>query len=141
MTKTYFISSINKRLCKQSKTLLFILSGFFVLFIFFIIIGSVPQIMKISASAPGYDCDDATLQAYNFFTDIGIKSKIIAGDLNRTAVPISEINHVWLIAELGPIEMAFDWGRPCLDSPHYRGYEINCEQLVQWVIQDKSLSN
>ncbi len=137
MTKAYFFSLKKEGRYKQSKNLLFLLIGLFVISILCIIIGSIPQIMKISSSSPEYDCDDATLQAYNFFTQIGIKTQPVAGDLKRASVSLSDIDHVWLIAELGPIKLAFDWGRPCFDRSHYKGYEISVQRLEEWVIEDR----
>ncbi len=84
-----------------------------------------------------FDCDDGTLLMYNRLTNLGIKATPFVGNLLTTGEKYPEINHIWVLVEIGGISIAFDWGTPWLDKQHYEGYPINYQQLVEFVKQDQ----
>ncbi len=106
------------------------------------LVGLLPVLSKtlffhIPSPSPTFDCDDGALLMLDRFSDLGIKATPIVGDLQTTGEKYQEITHVWLLVEIGGIDIAFDWGTPCLDNQHYEGYPITYDQLVEFVKQDR----
>lgn len=87
--------------------------------------------------SPAFDCDDGALLMLDRLSNLGIKAIPMVGDLETTGEKYQEIKHVWLLVEIGGINVAFDWGTPWLDKQHYEGYPITYEQLLQFVEQDR----
>jgi len=78
-----------------------------------------------------FDCDDSTLYMYDHFTELGCEVQIIAGNLDMTGESFEEIDHVWLLVQVGDGWQAYDWGEPCFDDQHYEGYGVSYEQLLE----------
>ena len=85
-----------------------------------------------------FDCDDGTLLMYERLARVGINSVVIAGNLHLSGEEYKDIDHVWLLADLGGRKIAFDWGMPKFDGQHYEGYHVDRAQLVKWVDNDHS---
>jgi len=89
------------------------------------------------AYSPTFDCDDSVLLMHDKFSSVGINTVAIIGDLKATGEKYEEIDHVWLLAEIGGFKIPFDWGTPCLDKQHYEGFYITHEQLLEQVRYDQ----
>ena len=85
-----------------------------------------------------FDCDDGALLMMERFKSIGITSTPVLGNLKKTGEQYLEIDHVWLLADIAGIKVAFDWGAPCPDNQHYEGFPITREQLLFFIDQDKT---
>ncbi len=83
-----------------------------------------------------YDCDDAALAMLDRLAALGIEATPVVGDLRKTGEEYRELTHVWLIAEIAGVKIAFDWGTPWLDRQHYEGYPITRAKLLEFVELD-----
>jgi hypothetical protein len=95
----------------------------------------------VSDPSATYDCDDATLQMYRYFQNLGIESTPIVGNLKMDGEKYMECNHVWLLVKSGDTEIAYDWGTPRFDRQHYEGYTISLEYLLYAVNEDERGGN
>lgn len=132
--------SINKTLVVFTKRkllpALICISLFGIIFVSLLPILTKTLLFEMPGPSDAFDCDDGVLLMYERLSSIGIKSVPIVGDLDTTGEKYQEIKHVWLLAEIAGINIAFDWGTPWLDRQHYEGYPITYDQLVQFVKQD-----
>jgi len=92
---------------------------------------------NVGEPAAAYDCDDAALDMYRHFEELGIESTPIVGNLDITGETYMQSNHVWLLVKSGGCQVAYDWGTPRFDRQHYEGYEITLDYLLYAVEQDK----
>ncbi len=107
-----------------------------------ICIGLLPILAKtllfqLPHPSAAFDCDDGTLFMYDRLSNLGIQATPFVGNLLTTGEKYSEINHIWILVEIGGITIAFDWGTPWFDKQHYEGYPINYQELVEFVKQDQ----
>lgn len=91
---------------------------------------------RLPQSSSTFDCDDSTLAMYQRLASTGIKSTVMAGDLDANGEKFEDIDHVWLVADIAGQKIAFDWGLPELDRQHYEGYAVSYQQLEAWVAHD-----
>lgn len=84
----------------------------------------------------GYDCDDDALAMLDRLTTLGIQAVPMVGNLDMTGEAYLELNHVWIVAEIAGIRLAFDLGAPRLDWQHYEGYPITRAKLLEFVAND-----
>ncbi|MDD5289366.1 MAG: hypothetical protein PHY28_09695 [Dehalococcoidales bacterium] len=85
-----------------------------------------------------FDCDDDALFMYQRFTQLGIKVTPMVGDLNKTGEQFNEINHIWLLVNIGSFNIPIDWGTTWMDGQHREGYPVSYQQLLAFVEQDKT---
>ena len=83
-----------------------------------------------------YDCDDATLDAFRFYTERGYPCCIMAGDIHRTGEGRREVDHVWLLVRYDGGWLPIDWGAPAYDSQHFEGYWATLPELLHAVAVD-----
>jgi hypothetical protein len=88
-----------------------------------------------------FDCDDAALSMSDRLQKTGIDTTVILGNLKLTDESYAESDHVWVVADIRGLELAFDRGSIYLDPQHYTGYVINRGQLLDFVAQDKNDNN
>jgi hypothetical protein len=117
-----------------------LVSAFLCLLVLFALFPVLSKTLLFRMPSPSdtFDCDDGTLLMIDRFSSLGIKAIPIVGNLETIGEKYHEITHVWLLIEIGGINIAFDWGAPWLDKQHYEGYPITYDQLVQFVKQDAS---
>jgi hypothetical protein len=96
---------------------------------------------RVSEPSPAYDCDDATLDMYRYFQDLGIEATPIVGNLDIENEDYDQCNHVWLLVKSGDREIAYDWGIPRFDRQHYEGYTISLDNLLYAVNEDRAGSD
>ena len=83
-----------------------------------------------------FDCDDSTALMAKRFNSIGIKTTPLLGNLKVDGESYSESDHVWVLASVAGLHIAFDWGIPYFDKQHYEGYTLTSDQLLFFVNQD-----
>jgi FtsZ-binding cell division protein ZapB len=83
-----------------------------------------------------YDCDDATLDAFRFYTERGYPVCIMAGNLALDGESMREINHVWLLVRFEGGWLPVDWGGPAHDPQHFEGYPLEEFELREAVRAD-----
>ena len=96
------------------------------------------MVFRLPDPSPLYDCDDAALAMLDRLTALGISATAIVGDLDKTGETYDELTHVWVIAEIAGLTIAFDQGEPWLDKQHYEGYPITRDELLEFVEFDLS---
>ena len=106
-----------------------------------VFIGLLPILAKtlffqLPQPSVAFDCDDGTLLMYDRLSNLGIQVTPFVGNLLTTGEKYSEIDHIWILVEIGGMTIAFDWGTPRLDKQHYEGYPISYQELVEFVEQD-----
>lgn len=106
----------------------------------FLLVALLPVVTKLLFAMPapsaGFDCDDATLWMYDRLSAAGFPVTPVVGDLAVSGETYEELNHVWLLVDLGWLSLAFDWGTPWLDRQHYEGYPVTRERLLEFVAMD-----
>ena len=95
---------------------------------------SIPVVKTPSAK---YDCDDAALDLYKHFKQIGIPAIPIVGNLDLSGETFIQCNHVWLLVKINNQSVAYDWGQPRFDLQHFEGFEIDSDYLDYAVQTDK----
>ena len=101
-------------------------------------------IIDVPQPSEDFDCDDATLYMYDYFSAQGIQVNAYYGNLNMTGERWTkqETNHVWLLVNYDGQNnnnwVAYDWGYPYLDEQHYEGYRISYEELCELVEYDRN---
>lgn len=108
----------------------------------FLLVGLLPFFTRIIVfDMPGhsvtFDCDDATLFMYERLSKLGIASTPIVGDLHATGEKYTEINHIWLLADIAGFSIPIDWGIARFDSQHHEGHTVSYQQLLLFVQQDQ----
>jgi hypothetical protein len=93
--------------------------------------------LPLPHASASFDCDDAALATYQYFQSLGIKATPIIGNLKMDGETYMESNHVWLLANYGGREIAYDWGTPRFDRQHYEGYSVSLDFLLSAVAQDQ----
>jgi hypothetical protein len=93
-----------------------------------------PHVNEPSAT---YDCDDDTLDMYQYFERLGFDCMPVVGNLDMSGESYMESNHVWLLVNTGGKLIAYDWGKPRYDKQHYEGYKITLDYLIYAVWQDQ----
>lgn len=88
--------------------------------------------------SPEFDCDDGTLLMMERLSTLGIKSTPILGSLKKNGESYLESDHIWLLANIAGLRIAFDWGEPRFNAQHYEGYEVTLQQLLVFVEEDKA---
>jgi hypothetical protein len=83
-----------------------------------------------------YDCDDATLDAFRFYTEREYPVCIVAGNLEVEQESKYQLDHVWLLVRFEGGWVPIDWGRPACDCQHFEGYRLTLEQLLSEVQAD-----
>lgn len=83
-----------------------------------------------------YDCDDATLDAFRFYTERGYPVCILAGNLALTDESMERIDHVWLLVRFQGGWLPVDWGQPANDRQHFEGYRLEEFELREAVRYD-----
>ena len=86
-----------------------------------------------------FDCDDATLFMYLWFTYSGYDTKIMYGNLKKTHEPWELCNHYWVIVNSDNVLYPYDSGYYMPDEQHFEGFVIPYSKLLFWakVDQDK----
>lgn len=107
-----------------------------------IFMGLLPVLAKtllfqLPSPSAVFDCDDGALLMYERLSNLGIQATPFVGNLLTTDETYAEINHIWILVEMGGLSIAFDWGAPWFDKQHYEGYPINYRELVEFVEQDQ----
>ncbi len=90
----------------------------------------------VEAGSSLYDCDDATFDAFRFYTERGYRTCIVAGNLDVTGESRYRVDHVWLLVRFEGGWLPVDWGTPALDCQHFEGYRMTPRQLDQAVEAD-----
>jgi hypothetical protein len=113
----------------------------FILIAMAVVLG-LPQLNTVLFPVVGepsatYDCDDAALDMYRHFEQLGIESTPVVGNLEMTGETYIQSNHVWLLVKSGDKLIAYDWGKPRFDKQHFEGYKIELDYLLYVVQQDK----
>lgn len=100
-----------------------------------LLIADVPNMPEASDT---FDCKNSALLMYEYFTEKGYECQIISGNLELKNEYIMDCNHTWvLVNKTGEdFALAFDWGRPRLDTQHYEGYSLSYEELKDAVEAD-----
>ena len=136
-----FHTNIRKSIIRIRRGMLYLLAGSFLFSLTLVALLPVladPLFFHMpSGPTTVFDCDDATLVMLQRFSSVGIKAVPILGNLKVSGEKYQEIDHVWVLAQIGGIKVAFDWGAPWLDKQHYEGFPITYDQLVGFVEQDK----
>jgi hypothetical protein len=91
----------------------------------------------VDAPSATYDCDDETLDMYQYYQGLGFKCFPVVGNLDIRGESYAQSNHVWLVVIAGGKLIAYDWGQPCYDKQHYEGYKITYDYLLYAVRQDQ----
>ena len=86
--------------------------------------------------SPEFDCDDAATLMIQRFDDFGILATPVLGNLKMQGEAWLETDHVWVLADIAGMKIAFDRGVCCLDGQHYEGYLLTRSQLRYFVEQD-----
>ncbi len=125
---------------KITRIVLHTLIGFVLVSLIFI--GLLPVITKtllfqLPHPSATFDCDDGTLLMYNRLSDLGIQATPFVGNLLTSGEEYSEIDHIWILVEIGGLSIAFDWGTPWFDKQHYEGYPISYAEMIEFVKQDQ----
>ncbi len=108
-----------------------------VLFIFALIpVFTKTLVFKLPALSDSYDCDDGALAMLDRFTELGIRAIPIVGNIHQTGEDYLESDHVWILAEIAGIWIAFDRGMPWFDPQRYEGYPVTRGKLLEFVAQD-----
>ena len=84
----------------------------------------------VEAGSAIYDCDDATLDAFRFYTERDYPVCIVAGNLARERESRFAVDHVWLLVRFEGGWLPIDWGAPALDRQHFEGYRLTTSQLM-----------
>ena len=92
-----------------------------------------PPVKQGSAT---YDCDDATLDAFRFYTERDYPTCIVVGNLELEHESTSQVDHGWLLVRFEGGWLPIDWGRPANDCQHFEGYRITLDQLLREVEGD-----
>lgn len=87
--------------------------------------------------SPEFDCDDGTLLMMERLSTLGIKSTPILGNLKKNGESYQESDHVWLLANIAGLRIAFDWGEPRFDAQYYEGFAVTLQQLLAFVQEDR----
>ena len=87
--------------------------------------------------SPEFDCDDGTLLMMERLSTLGIKSTPILGSLKKNGESYQESDHIWLLADIAGLRIAFDWGEPRFGAQHYEGFAVTPQQLLIFVQQDR----
>jgi hypothetical protein len=96
------------------------------------------QMPKPSAE---FDCDDCVTLMYRRLLQMGITSTPMLGKLSVTGEKYYESDHVWLLADIGPWQVPFDWGSFAIGSQYYEGWGLTAAELQAFVEQDRELES
>jgi hypothetical protein len=83
-----------------------------------------------------FDCDDDVTLMFQKLSRIGITSTPMLGKLSVTGEKIYESDHVWLLVNIGPWQIPFDWGSPAIGKQYYEGWALTQDELQGFVEQD-----
>ncbi len=84
-----------------------------------------------------FDCDDSVTLMYQRLLQIGITSTPMLGKLSVTGEKYYESDHVWLLADIGPWQVPFDWGSFAVGKKYYEGWALTAAELQEFVQQDR----
>lgn len=93
-------------------------------------------VFRMPQSSGTFDCDDGTALMAKRLNSLGIKTTPLLGNLKVDGETYSESDHVWVLASLAGVNIAFDWGIPYFDRQHYEGYTLTSDHLLFFVNQD-----
>jgi len=90
----------------------------------------------VGEAGASYDCDDATLDAFRFYTERGYPVCVLAGNLELEGESRYRVDHVWLLVRFEGGWLPVDWGAPAHDAQHFEGYRLTERQLLLEVAAD-----